>query len=262
MRPAWSISLPCAGRADFDVPGAGTTEPGTRRDPGCAVLAVSERLQCWPGPCSKEPASRGAGGSAPCGGSPPRREDSAPRRLPARWDCRATKRRGPGCIVRRCMIRIGREPLSGRVEVDETYIGGEEQGRPGRWIEDKALVVIAAEEDGNGIGRIRLKHIRNASGASLIPFVVETVATGSVVHTDGWPGYSGLSAKGFKHEVTIIAPEPQRACRSAATGAPGRVFVEALALGHPSGRGQQQASAALPRRVHLSLQSAPFPSSR
>ena len=91
------------------------------------------------------------------------------------------------------------------------YIGGEEQGRPGRLIEDKALVVIAAEEDGNGIGRIRLKHIRNAFGASLIPFVVETVATGSVVHTDGWPGCSGLSAKGFKHEVTIIAPEPQRA---------------------------------------------------
>ena len=75
----------------------------------------------------------------------------------------------------------------------------------------KPLFVVTAEEDGNGIGRIRLKHIRNASGASLIPFVVETVATGSVVHTDGWPGYSGLSAKGFKHEVTIIAPEPQRA---------------------------------------------------
>lgn len=113
--------------------------------------------------------------------------------------------------LRRCMIRIGREPLSGRVEVDETYIGGEEQGRPGRWIEDKALVVIAAEEDGKGIGRIRLKHIRDASGASLIPFVVEAVAAGSVVHTDGWPGYSGLATKGFKHEVTIIASGPQRA---------------------------------------------------
>lgn len=111
--------------------------------------------------------------------------------------------------LRRCMIRIGREPLSGRV--DETYLGGEEQGRPGRWIEDKALVVIAAEEDGKGIGRIRLKHIPNASGASLIPFVVEAVAAGSVVHTDGWPGYSGLAAKGFTHEVTIIAREPERA---------------------------------------------------
>jgi transposase-like protein len=113
--------------------------------------------------------------------------------------------------LRRCMVRIGRAPLSGRVEVDETYVGGEEPGLRGRRIEDKALVVIAAEEDGKGIGRIRLKHVPDASAASLIPFVVEAVAPASVVHTDGWPGYSGLAAKGFTHEVSIIAPEPERA---------------------------------------------------
>ena len=113
--------------------------------------------------------------------------------------------------LRRCMVRIGRAPLSGRVEVDETYVGGEEPGLRGRWIEDKALVVIAAEEDDAGIGRIRLKHIPDASGVSLIPFVVEAVAPGSVVHTDGWLGYSGLAGKGFTHEVSIIAPKPERA---------------------------------------------------
>ena len=113
--------------------------------------------------------------------------------------------------LRRCMVRIGRAPLSGRVEVDETSIGGEEPGYRGRWIETKALVVIAAEEDGKGIGRIRLAHIPDASAASLIPFVVEAVAPGSVIHTDGWLGYTRLAAKGFTHEVSIIAPEPQRA---------------------------------------------------
>ena len=113
--------------------------------------------------------------------------------------------------LRRCMVRSGREPLAGRVEVDETYIGGEEPGRRGRWIEEKALVVIAAEEDGKGIGRIRLKQVPDASAASLIPFVVDAVSPGSVVHTDGWSAYRGLAAKGFTHEVSIIAPEPKRA---------------------------------------------------
>jgi len=113
--------------------------------------------------------------------------------------------------LRRCMVRAGRAPLKGRVEVDETYIGGEEPGRRGRWIEDKALVVIAAEQDGKGIGRIRMAHIGDASAASLIPFVVASVASGSVVHTDGWPGYSGLAAHGFTHEVSVIAPDPKRA---------------------------------------------------
>ena len=113
--------------------------------------------------------------------------------------------------LRRAMVRAGRTPLSGRVEVDETYVGGEEPGVPGRGAEDKALVVIAAEEDGKGIGRIRLAHIPDASAASLTPFVVATVEPGSVVHTDGWPGYAALPAKGFTHEVSIIAPDPKRA---------------------------------------------------
>ena len=28
---------------------------------------------------------------------------------------------------------------------------------------------------------------------------------GSVVHTDGWSGYSGLAAAGYQHQVTVIS---------------------------------------------------------
>ena len=65
--------------------------------------------------------------------------------------------------LRRAMVRPGRERLSGRVEVDETYVGGAEEGLRGRQTQKKALVAIAAEEDGAGIGRIRMKRIRGAS---------------------------------------------------------------------------------------------------
>ena len=65
--------------------------------------------------------------------------------------------------LRRAMVRPGRERLTGRAEVDETFVGGEEEGVRGRQTLKKALVVIAAEEDGAGIGRIRMKRIRRAS---------------------------------------------------------------------------------------------------
>jgi len=54
---------------------------------------------------------------------------------------------------RRAMVRPGRDRLRGRVEVDETYLGGLEEGVRGRQTERKSLIVIAAQEDGPGIGR-------------------------------------------------------------------------------------------------------------
>lgn len=110
--------------------------------------------------------------------------------------------------LRRAMVRPGRDPLRGTVEVDETYVGGVEKGKSGRETETKAIVAIAAEENGKGIGRIRLRRVVDVSGASLLPFVQSAVAPGAVVHTDGWSGYSGLAALGYKHEVTVIGASP------------------------------------------------------
>jgi transposase-like protein len=106
--------------------------------------------------------------------------------------------------LRRAMVRPGRDRLSGRVEVDETYLGGLEEGVRGRQTETKALVAGACEEDGKGIGRIRLRRIRDASAASVQAFVEEAIQPGSVVHTDGWEGYTGLEIKGYTHQVTVL----------------------------------------------------------
>ena len=75
---------------------------------------------------------------------------------------------------------------------------------PGRLNLDKALMVVAAQEDGPGIGRIRMRQIVDASAASLMPFVQDSVEPGSVIHTDGWLGYAPLEHKGYKHEVTFL----------------------------------------------------------
>src|SRR5437879_13783192 len=83
-------------------------------------------------------------------------------------------------------------------------VGGLEEGVAGRQTESKALVVIAAEADGPGIGRIRMRVVEDASTASLHPFVQDCVAPGSLLHTDGWQGYSGLDQKGYQREVTVL----------------------------------------------------------
>jgi transposase-like protein len=90
------------------------------------------------------------------------------------------------------------------VEVDETYLGGLEEGMRGRQRENKALLVVAAEKDGKGIGRIRLRRISDASARSLVGFVKESVKPGSAVHTDGWWGYQPLAVRGYHHHVTVL----------------------------------------------------------
>jgi transposase-like protein len=106
--------------------------------------------------------------------------------------------------LRRAMVRPGRDRMSGRIEVDEAYVGGLEEGARGRQREAKALIVVAAQQDGPGIGRIRMRRIADASAESLVPFVQDSVELGSVIHTDGWLGYLPLKAQGYDHEVTFM----------------------------------------------------------
>ena len=109
------------------------------------------------------------------------------------------------------MVRPGRELLSGKIEVDEFYLGGDESGVHGRETESKALVVVAAEIDGKKTGRIRLRHVADASAESLIPFIEETIKPGSEIRTDGWASYEGLASKGYKHKVTVMSRSSKQA---------------------------------------------------
>lgn len=109
--------------------------------------------------------------------------------------------------LRRAMVRPGRDPLRGVVEVDETYWGGEEQN--GRETYDKVLIAVAAEVVGKGTGRIRLRHIPNASRATLHGFIAESIEPGSTVQTDGLNAYCEL--QGYLHHRSVQKRQPQDA---------------------------------------------------
>ena len=80
--------------------------------------------------------------------------------------------------LRSVLVRPGRDRLSGTVEVDETYIGGEEPGLPGgRAKGKKSLVGVAVEvRQPRGYGRGRMAILRDGSAASLHPFVTDNVS--------------------------------------------------------------------------------------
>ena len=103
--------------------------------------------------------------------------------------------------LRRAMVRPGRERLTGLVEVDETYYGGERPGKRGRGAAGKSLVVVMVQIVGPRIGRIRLARVPDASAKSLEPAVLDAVELGSVIRTDGWNGYRPWAQQRYVHEV-------------------------------------------------------------
>ena len=104
--------------------------------------------------------------------------------------------------LRRAMVNVGREPLHGEVEVDETWVGGEQAGlRGSRQLKGRraALVLVAVERRGRGSGRVRMKVILDFKGTTIVPFVHQNVSPGSTIYTDGLKSFEGLTEAGFKH---------------------------------------------------------------
>lgn len=104
------------------------------------------------------------------------------------------------------MVRSEREQLSGIVEIDESLVGGVDHGGKRGRGSDKAIVVIAVEiKEPKGFGRVRMRHLPDASGDKLVPFVCDVVTPGATVQTDGWGGYNNLRQNGYVHQKKILS---------------------------------------------------------
>jgi transposase-like protein len=104
--------------------------------------------------------------------------------------------------LRSVLVRPGRDRLGGSVEVDETYIGGEEPGLTGgRARGKKVLVGVAVERaEPKGFGRCRMAPLPDASGAALRAFLLDNVEPGAKVITDGWAAYPSATKGLYDHE--------------------------------------------------------------
>ena len=105
--------------------------------------------------------------------------------------------------LRTCTIFPDREKLSGNIEADEFYLGGEQGGKRGRGADHKCKVAVAIERKGRKLGRLRMQVISRCSADELVPFAKVNIAKGSCIVTDGWQGYSGLEEAGYIHRKIL-----------------------------------------------------------
>ena len=89
----------------------------------------------------------------------------------------------------------GNGPLSGHVEVDETYIGGKRPGPRGRGATGKTVVFGMLEREGD----VRAGPVANVRRTTLEPIILRHVETGATVSTDELPTYRSLGRRGYEH---------------------------------------------------------------
>ena len=124
--------------------------------------------------------------------------------------------------LRRAMVNVGREPLSGEVEIDDTWIGGPQAGLQGsRQLRGRraALVLVAVEKRGTASGRVRMAVIPDFKATTLTSFITQHIAPGSTICTDGLKQFTGLPAKGYRH-APRTQPRPGELRRGAKSVVP------------------------------------------
>jgi len=97
----------------------------------------------------------------------------------------------------RKIFNEGNDKFTGKVEVDETYIGGKANGKRGRGAANKTVVLGIVERKGRAKGII----VPDVKAKTLIPIVEDNVGHGSVVYTDDLRSYNNLENMGFDHKT-------------------------------------------------------------
>jgi transposase-like protein len=89
----------------------------------------------------------------------------------------------------------------GKVEVDETYIGGKSHGKRGRGSENKTVVLGMVERE----GRARAIVIPDVKAKTLLPAVeANVIKDDTTVYTDDLPSYDKLAEMGFDHKTVAL----------------------------------------------------------
>jgi transposase-like protein len=89
--------------------------------------------------------------------------------------------------IRAAMVETEKPMLKGKVEMDETFVGGENRGRGReRRLENKEVVVGIRQRN----GELRLFHSKDVKAKTLAKYIRENVsADAEVIFTDDYPSY-------------------------------------------------------------------------
>ncbi len=100
-------------------------------------------------------------------------------------------------IVRYCE---NDSPLTGEVEVDESYFGARRvRGKRGRGAQGKTIVFGLLKRH----GKVYTQVVPNVSRATLKQIVQAKVEPDSTIYSDGWRSYDGLVDWGYKRHYRV-----------------------------------------------------------
>ncbi|MFH1031155.1 MAG: IS1595 family transposase [Chloroflexota bacterium] len=87
--------------------------------------------------------------------------------------------------------------LTGKIEADETYIGGKRHGTRGRGAEGKTIVAGMVERQGD----VSATVVPDVQSNTLLPLIQNKTTPDSTIFTDEMPSYNKLNKMGYDHQV-------------------------------------------------------------
>lgn len=100
------------------------------------------------------------------------------------------------CRLIRGQLDEGKEPLSGEVEVDDSYFGGKGKGSTGRGTVGKTPVVGMVERK----GRVKAVPLPNVKSKTILPIIRDSIKKGTIIYSDELKVYDGIRYMGYKHK--------------------------------------------------------------
>ena len=90
-------------------------------------------------------------------------------------------------------------PVSGQVEVDESYFGGKRSGKRGRGAEGKVIVFGLFKRN----GKVYTEIVPDVKAKTLQSIIRGRVSIDSVIHSDKWRSYDGLVDVGYEKHFRV-----------------------------------------------------------
>lgn len=93
----------------------------------------------------------------------------------------------------RKLMADGGDPLTGEIEIDETYIGG--RRKLAQKFKNKSVVFGMVERNGS----VKSNHVKSNGSRVLLPVIVQGIAPASSIHSDEYRAYKVLPKYGYSH---------------------------------------------------------------
>lgn len=102
------------------------------------------------------------------------------------------------------MERDEDKPLSGFIELDDAYLGGERSGKPGRGAANKTPFVAAVQTTPQGQPEaIKLHIVDGFRSKTIETWAKKALTPGSIVISDGLPCFNAVAEAGCEHDRIV-----------------------------------------------------------